>query len=89
MSGRRPKTLLSPSRTELKKRSLTNLNNQRPTWLDNAYRRLEEAVFTAYRRIPLTSAQTGARPQATQPPFCQAPRADPIGGAPHGHAAGE
>lgn len=33
---------------ELKKRTLTNLYNQRPTWLDLAYRRLDEAVFAAY-----------------------------------------
>jgi hypothetical protein len=32
----------------LTKRTLTNLYNQRPTWLDNAHRRLEEAVFAAY-----------------------------------------
>jgi hypothetical protein len=33
---------------ELKKRSLTNLYNQRPTWLANAHVRLDTAVFTAY-----------------------------------------
>jgi hypothetical protein len=33
---------------ELKKRTLTNLYNQRPAWLDNAHRRLDEAVFAAY-----------------------------------------
>jgi hypothetical protein len=33
---------------ELKKRTLTNLYNQRPTWLDLAHRRLDEAVFDAY-----------------------------------------
>ena len=33
---------------ELKKRTLTNLYNQRPTWLDMAHRRLDEAVFAAY-----------------------------------------
>jgi len=33
---------------ELKKRTLTNLYNQRPTWLDNAHRILDEAVFAAY-----------------------------------------
>jgi type II restriction/modification system DNA methylase subunit YeeA len=36
------------SEAELKKRTLTNLYNQRPTWLDNAHRRLDEAVFAAY-----------------------------------------
>ena len=33
---------------EAKKRTLTNLYNQRPTWLDNAHRKLDEAVFSAY-----------------------------------------
>ncbi|NLY00794.1 MAG: class I SAM-dependent DNA methyltransferase [Rhodopirellula sp.] len=33
---------------ELKKRTLTNLYNQRPTWLELAHRRLDEAVFAAY-----------------------------------------
>ena len=32
----------------LKKRTLTNLYNERPTWLDLAHRRLDEAVFAAY-----------------------------------------
>jgi hypothetical protein len=34
--------------SELKKRTLTNLYNQRPTWLMNAHRALDEAVFAAY-----------------------------------------
>ena len=29
-------------------RTLTNLYNERPTWLDNAHRKLDEAVFAAY-----------------------------------------
>jgi hypothetical protein len=44
-------TWLNPpgaAEAELKKRTLTNLYNQRPTWLDNAHRRLDEAVFAAY-----------------------------------------
>lgn len=32
----------------LKKRTLTNLYNERPTWLDLAHRRLDEAVAAAY-----------------------------------------
>jgi len=36
------------SEAELKKRTLTNLYNQRPTWLDNAHKRLDAAVFAAY-----------------------------------------
>jgi hypothetical protein len=33
---------------ELKKRTLTNLYNQRPTWLANAHAKLDRAVLTAY-----------------------------------------
>ncbi len=33
---------------ELKKRTLTNLYNQRPTWLELAHKRLDEAVLEAY-----------------------------------------
>ncbi len=33
---------------ELKKRTLTNLYNLRPTWLANAHARLDAAVFAAY-----------------------------------------
>ena len=33
---------------KLAKRTLTNLYNERPTWLDLAHKRLDEAVFTAY-----------------------------------------
>ena len=29
-------------------RTLTNLYNERPTWLDLAHRRLDEAVFAVY-----------------------------------------
>ena len=34
--------------SELKRRTLTNLYNARPTWLDLAHTRLDEAVFAAY-----------------------------------------
>jgi type II restriction/modification system DNA methylase subunit YeeA len=34
--------------TALKKRTLTNLYNERPAWLANAHRALDEAVFAAY-----------------------------------------
>jgi hypothetical protein len=37
---------------ELKKRTLTNLYNERPTWLDLAHKRLDEAVFAAYGWSP-------------------------------------
>jgi hypothetical protein len=33
---------------EPKKRTLTDLSNQRPTWLDLAHCKLDEAVFAAY-----------------------------------------
>ena len=33
---------------ELKKRTLTNLYNQRPTWLVLAHQKLDAAVFAAY-----------------------------------------
>ena len=33
---------------KLKKRTLTNLYNERPAWLDNAHRELDEAVTAAY-----------------------------------------
>jgi type II restriction/modification system DNA methylase subunit YeeA len=36
------------SEIELKKRTLTNLYNQRPTWLDLAHKKLDGAVFSAY-----------------------------------------
>ena len=42
---------LNPSdatEAQLKKRTLTNLYNQRPTWLDLAHRKLDAAVFDAY-----------------------------------------
>ncbi len=42
---------LNPPRAtekELKKRTLTNLYNQRPTWLDLAHRKLDAAVLDAY-----------------------------------------
>jgi hypothetical protein len=34
--------------TILKTRTLTNLYNQRPTWLDNTHRDLDAAVAAAY-----------------------------------------
>ncbi len=36
------------SEADLKKRTLTNLYNARPTWLDNAHKKLDAAVFAAY-----------------------------------------
>jgi len=36
------------SETDLKKRTLTNLYNQRPTWLDLAHKKLDAAVLDAY-----------------------------------------
>ena len=37
---------------ELGERTLTNLYNERPTWLDLAHRKLDEAVFAAYGWTP-------------------------------------
>ena len=34
--------------TQSGSRTLTQLDNERPTWLDNAHRKLDEAVFAAY-----------------------------------------
>ena len=36
------------SEAELKARTLTNLYNRRPTWLDLVHKRLDQAVFAAY-----------------------------------------
>ncbi len=36
------------SEAELKKRTLTHLYNERPTWLDLAHQKLDRAVFDAY-----------------------------------------
>jgi hypothetical protein len=36
------------SDADKKKRTLTNLYNARPTWLDLAHKRLDEAVIAAY-----------------------------------------
>ena len=36
------------SEVELKKRTLTNLYNQRPTWLQLAHEKLDKAVLDAY-----------------------------------------
>jgi hypothetical protein len=38
----------NPSAAKLAKRTLTNLSNELPTWLKNAHRKLDEAVFAAY-----------------------------------------
>ena len=39
----------------LKKRTLTNLYNERPTWLDLAHKKLDAAVFAAYGWDPAIS----------------------------------
>ena len=50
------------SEVEKKKRTLTNLYNARPTWLDLAHKRLDEAVFAAYGWEPgLTEEEILAR----------------------------
>ncbi len=45
------------SEADLKTRTLTNLYNQRPAWLANAHRTLDEAVFAAYGWPPSLSKQ--------------------------------
>ena len=47
----RPNNYITPpgaSAEELKQYTLTNLYNKRPTWLDNAHKKLDKAVFAAY-----------------------------------------
>ena len=41
---------------DLKKRTLTNLYNQRPSWLDNAHKTLDKAVAEAYGWTDYTQA---------------------------------
>jgi len=41
---------------DLKKRTLTNLYNQRPSWLDNAHKNLDKAVAEAYGWADYTDA---------------------------------
>ena len=57
---RYPRTVADPPfAAALKKRTLTNLYNQRPTWLDNAHCKLDEAVCAAYVH---TTGDTAWRP---------------------------
>lgn len=44
---------------DLKKRTLTNLYNQRPSWLDNAHKTLDKAVAEAYGWTDYTPAMPG------------------------------
>jgi hypothetical protein len=47
---------------ELSKRTLTNLYNKRPSWLADAHRKLDEAVFAAHGwPSTLTDAEILAR----------------------------
>ena len=47
---------------ELKRRTLTNLYNDRPTWLDLVHKKLDEAVFAAYGwPLDLTDGEIIAR----------------------------
>ena len=51
-----------PLVADLRQRTLTNLYNERPAWLDTAHRRLDEAVCAAYGWPPnLSDAETLAR----------------------------
>jgi type II restriction/modification system DNA methylase subunit YeeA len=77
-----PRTVAKDAAAEskLKARTLTNLYNERPTWLDNAHRRLDEAVFAAYgwptslsnrdilaRLLALNLQRVAADPAAVRP----------------------
>ncbi len=57
LDGLRRNWLDPPDATEaeLKKRTLTNLYNARPTWLANAHARLDRAVYAAYGWPPETT----------------------------------
>src|SRR5204862_1505063 len=44
----RPEPRDADCATKLKKRTLTNLYNERPAWLDFAHKKLDAAVATAY-----------------------------------------
>jgi hypothetical protein len=65
---------------KLKKRTLTNLYNERPAWLANAHQRLDEAVFAAYgwpadlsdddllaRLLARNLERAGSRPEGRTP----------------------
>jgi len=48
-AGFPPRPVAKPGHeADLKKRTLTNLYNQRPSWLDNAHKTLDKAVAVAY-----------------------------------------
>ncbi|MFN4283785.1 MAG: class I SAM-dependent DNA methyltransferase [Alphaproteobacteria bacterium] len=74
---------------ELKKRTLTNLYNQRPTWLANAHKALDEAVAAAYgwpadlpddevlaRLFALNQARAAAQEAAAKPAKAKAEKAE-------------
>ena len=76
------------SEADLKARTLTNLYNKRPAWLDDAHRRLDEAVFAAYgwpadlptqeilaRLLALNHQRAAA--QASNPPSRNSPSQQP------------
>ncbi|MFO7957695.1 MAG: type IIL restriction-modification enzyme MmeI [Candidatus Brocadiia bacterium] len=56
---RYPRTAPDPPFADtLKKRTLTNLYNEYPTWLENAHASLDKAVFAAYRAATNNKAWT-------------------------------
>ena len=61
------------SEAELKKRTLTNPYNGRPTWLENAHAWLDWAVFAAYSAgRPTSRTKRGApKPARAQPATIQ------------------
>jgi hypothetical protein len=67
---------------ELKRRTLTNLYNERPAWLDLAHRKLDQAVLDAYgwphdlndddllaRLLALNLERAAAAPEEASPPL--------------------
>ncbi len=67
----------------LKKRTLTNLYNERPAWLDNAHRDLDAAVAAAYGWPADIGEDDGARPLARVEPRARGGGAVRVESAPH------
>jgi hypothetical protein len=55
------------SDAKLKKRTLTNLYNERPTWLKLAHRKLDEAVLAAYEAVDPAGGWAPAWAEAWEP----------------------
>jgi hypothetical protein len=86
----------------LRQRTLTNLYNQRPTWLDQVHARLDEAVHAAYgwpyplddeeileRLIALNLRRSETRGEGISSGEAPAPRSGPTPGAAEAHRQAE